>query len=101
MPRLQELELWRQELTEQQEQLRTRLEPLLLRRDQLRAKLELVTRLLELEAGKPKENAEPSSGEAAPSRNTQPVGSGIQAAVHNLLREAGHPMHVRDIRDEL
>jgi hypothetical protein len=104
MPRIDELTRWERELIEEQERIARELEPLLSRRDQLRAKLELIHRLKGLE-----QDATQQVGQTQSSKVVRPnafaasrtVASDLQAAVFNVLRQAGKPLHVREIREAL
>lgn len=99
-----ELRDWEGELIEELEQISRQLEPLLSRKEELRAKLELVQRLRSLEEGE----AAAAAGERASTRATMgfaptpvSVGNEIQTEVREILEARGQPMHIRDIRTAL
>lgn len=92
--KLRELKTWEQELLRQQEEVGSMLEPLLKRREDLRAKLELVQRLIALEHDDGARADRPASQHGT-------AGAEIQGAVAAILSERGGAMHISDIRAAL
>ncbi len=98
--RLDELRTWERELLSQQEEIAHDLEPLLSRRDAIRAKLELVERLIQLELGADDANPPPSTLSRSQSLTSSATDALLQA-VELVLTEHGQPMHLREIRAAL
>ena len=100
MVQIEDLRHWEAGILQEQEQVARDLEPLLARREQLNQKLELVQRLIVIEAAASNGKREVMRPSASP---VQVTGSGnqIQAAVREILEECGKPMHIRDIHAAL
>jgi hypothetical protein len=100
--RVDELRLWEQEISSEQDGLARQLEPLLARREQLIQKLELVRRLIAVEATST-DSATNGIRAATNPQTTAVVGSGnaIQSAVRDILQTKGRPMHIAEIRAAL
>jgi hypothetical protein len=101
MSRLNDLMKWQRELTTEREELGKKLEPLLEQREQLRSKLELVTRLIAIEGGDVITPQLRSVQEEPQPRDIPTVASELQAAVHQVLEVNGSPMHISAINAAL
>jgi hypothetical protein len=96
---LAELRAWERELLAHEAELAQHLEPLLVRRDAVRAKLELVRRLIRLEDAA--EDAPPGRPVSTVNGSSSTVADRLLEAVESVLEESGHAMHIRDIRAAL
>ncbi len=103
MARIDELRGWEQEILAEQERVAGELEPLLSRREELISKLELVQRLLALEATSSRRVETGANGTKpqAVAKPNQTNGNHIKNAVREILEERGQPMHIGDIRAAL
>jgi len=101
MTRLSDLSKWQRELAAEREAIDRDLKPLLDQREQLRSKLELVTRLLALENGHLDSPQSRTGRDETATPDVPSVASELQAAVHQVLEAAGAPMHVSAINAAL
>jgi hypothetical protein len=97
--RLSQLQEWERDLLAEQEAVARQLEPLLARREAVRAKLELVQRLKGLEGDGDDRHGVPSKNHTPGAPAT--AGAELQAMVREVLEAHGKPMHVQEIRAAL
>lgn len=101
--RLEQLEVWKRELLQEQGEISSALEPILKRRDEVRQKLDLIQSLLGLESiSDIAQSSEiPSEDPIHESKVSRSIGTELQGAVKEVLEQARKPLHVRDIRAAL
>jgi hypothetical protein len=93
------LELWAQQIEREIAEITACLAPLQDRLAAAREKLDLINRLIHLST--PVRSRSIPISEASSPLSTPTFASGIEDRIEEILRSAGSPMHIRDIRNTL
>lgn len=96
--RREQLDAWANDLQSEMRRVEGELGPLLARKEDLRARLELIQRLSELES---KDGREGDRAEGLTRSVPATAGSALEAAAREILEATGRPMHVSEIRAAL
>jgi hypothetical protein len=93
--------MWKRTAEDEIAELETRIDPLRLQLESARERLDLVRRLIHLHDTPPSDEAA-SADVAPPSPTARALApSNLEEGVAAVLKEAGEPMHIREIREAL